>query len=78
MMAKDKPFRSINLPTKLVNKIEELIKKPEVIHRTKASFIEYAIRKHIEYIEQKEKTYTDLQQALIDFMKYVEDHSKKD
>jgi len=73
-----KPFRSINMPSLLIEKIENIIKQPNSLYRIKASFIEDAIRRHIEYIEKKNMTDADLQQVVIDFVEYIKKHSKKD
>ena len=60
-----KPYRSVNLPTILILEIEELLKK-QVMYTTKASFIEDAVRRHIEKIknqlieEQKMRDYFEI------------------
>jgi len=43
-----KPFRNVNLPRVLVDEIEKIIKEPIISHHTIASFVEYAVRKHID------------------------------
>lgn len=50
-----KPFRSINIPTILVVEIEQLIKDKKTLHNNKSSFIEDAVRRHIEYTKNKDK-----------------------
>lgn len=65
----NKPFRSINIPTILVHEVEKLIEEKKTLHNNKSSFIEDAVRRHIEYTKRKEnipKDFLDIFRLAVD------------
>jgi len=77
-MLSKKPFRSVNIPSVLINKVEVMIKEKDNLYPSIARFVEDAVRRHIEYVEKKNITDAKLQKVVIDFVKYIQDHSKND
>ena len=73
MLTTEKTHRSINLPIILVKKVEKLIEQGKTLHNNKASFIEDAVRRQIEYIENRDK----VPKEFLEIFQYALDQNQK-
>ncbi len=62
MIKRTKPSLSINIPTKLAEEIELLVKDELCLHTTKGGFVTAAVTRYIEYVREeirKERVHRD-------------------